>query len=137
MVRKPAVWVILAVLAFGATAAFIGRQSGEAPSAVTADGLPTAEHALEQQAPAMPTPNPTVLDVARSAPSPSPSSALSATPADAENAAASEIRSLVTDGRIGAARSRANAYYERFPNGPARAEIERLTGAHPTSDRAR
>jgi hypothetical protein len=55
-------------------------------------------------------------------------------PVDAERAAALEIRDHVRAGRIGRARSLANAYYERFPSGPATADIGRLTGAHPTRD---
>jgi hypothetical protein len=52
-----------------------------------------------------------------------------------ERASYAEIQALVRAGRIGAARARANAYYERFPTGPASADIERLTGAHPVRDR--
>lgn len=60
-------------------------------------------------------------------PSPGPTSS----PAAAERAVAAEVRSLVAAGQIGKARSRANEYFERFPDGPATAELERLTGAHP------
>jgi hypothetical protein len=54
--------------------------------------------------------------------------------AEAERALALEIRSLVAAGKIGAARARANAYYARFPDGPAAPDLERLTGAHPTRE---
>jgi len=135
---KPAVGAILIAVTLGVTAAFIAWGPSGAEIEAPADGHPPpAERSPEQDTPAMPTPSPTVLDVARPQPSPTPASAPSALPADPERAAADEIRSLVADGHIGAARSRANAYYERFPNGPARAEIERLTGAHPTADRSR
>jgi hypothetical protein len=51
--------------------------------------------------------------------------------APAEPALVAEVRSLVAAGQIGKARSRANAYFELFPDGPSTAELQRLTGAHP------
>src|SRR6188508_431960 len=48
-----------------------------------------------------------------------------------EGALSLEIRKLVAAGQIGRARSKANEYYARFPNGPSEAALERLTGAHP------
>jgi hypothetical protein len=73
-------------------------------------------------------------DPARAAATPPALSALAGSDSDPERALAAEVRSLVAAGRIGKARSRANAYYERFPAGPSTAELERLTGAHPRRD---
>jgi len=134
---KPAVGALLIAIALGMAAAFIAwGPSGATYDLTAGDRPPPAERSLEQDEPSTPTPSPAVVESAEPEVSPSPASTPSS-PHDAEPAAVLEIRSLVADGRIGAARSRASAYYERFPNGPATAEIERLTGAHPTGDRAR
>lgn len=135
---KPAVGAGLIATALGVTAAFIAWGPSGARHEATADrDPPTAERSLERDTPTMPKTSPALLASAQPERSPSPSSAPAASPDDAERAAVLEIRSLVADGRIGAARSRASAYYERFPNGPATTEIARLTGAHPTTDRVR
>ena len=42
-----------------------------------------------------------------------------------------EIRALVGLQRIGSARTQARVYYDRWPNGPHTAALERLTGRHP------
>jgi hypothetical protein len=60
--------------------------------------------------------------------------ALEVDAAASEHALAADVRALVAAGQIGKARTRANAYYERFPHGPSAAELERLTGAHPRRD---
>ncbi len=52
--------------------------------------------------------------------------------AEAERLAVIEVKALVGIGRMGPARARAAAYYERWPDGPDIAELERLTGQHPT-----
>lgn len=42
-----------------------------------------------------------------------------------------EILALVRQGRIGLSHSKAEAFYQRFPDNPARHTIEQLTGYHP------
>lgn len=46
-----------------------------------------------------------------------------------------EVEALVRSGRVGSARARAAAYFERWPGGPDTAALETLTGAHPRVDR--
>jgi hypothetical protein len=43
-----------------------------------------------------------------------------------------EVHALVKEGKIGAARGRAQEYFARWPAGPDTAGLEQLTGAHPT-----
>ncbi len=43
-----------------------------------------------------------------------------------------EVRALVAQGKLDAARGRARDYFERWPDGPDIATLEQLTGAHPT-----
>jgi hypothetical protein len=50
----------------------------------------------------------------------------------AEERRALAIQALVGLGRIGEARSRAYQFLDRYPNGPFTAEIQSLTGVHPT-----
>lgn len=50
----------------------------------------------------------------------------------AEERRALAIRALVNLGEIGAARSRAYPFLERYPNGPYSADVASLTGAHVT-----
>jgi hypothetical protein len=54
----------------------------------------------------------------------------------AQKLVALEVKALVKLGRIGAARSRAGVYYQRWPDGPEVAALESLTGLHPTPSRA-
>jgi hypothetical protein len=77
---------------------------------------------------------PSAVAEPRAAAATAPPAAGTGTDADAERALAVEVRALVAAGKIGKARSRASAYYSRFPNGPSAEELERLTGAHPTRD---
>ncbi len=42
-----------------------------------------------------------------------------------------EVRALVDQGKIGAARDLAEAYLKRIPDSPEAAQIESLTGVHP------
>ena len=58
--------------------------------------------------------------------------ALPRSESDAQRLKAVEIRALVTQGKVGAARARAQDYFERWPGGPDTAALEELTGAHPT-----
>ena len=50
----------------------------------------------------------------------------------AEERGALAIRALINLQRIGAARSRAYAFLERYPRGPYTAEVEAWTGVHVT-----
>jgi hypothetical protein len=49
----------------------------------------------------------------------------------AEERRALAIRALVNMGEIGAARSRAYQFLERYPNGPYSADVASMTGVHP------
>jgi hypothetical protein len=51
---------------------------------------------------------------------------------DAQRLKLVEVRALLAQGKIGAARGRAHDYFERWPNGPDIPTLEQLTGAHPT-----
>ena len=44
-----------------------------------------------------------------------------------------EVRALIAQDRLGAARDRARDYLERWPNGPDTAALEALTGVKPRS----
>ncbi len=44
-----------------------------------------------------------------------------------------EVRALVAQGKLGAAKARAADYFARWPRGPDTAALEALTGAHPTA----
>jgi hypothetical protein len=127
--------VTLAALLFagslGAAAAVIVWQTARPPAVGgggVADPAPDLEPPLaNDREPATTTPG------VATRPSAAPD-ALAANASDTERALAAEVRSLVAAGQIGKARTRANAYYERFPKGPSEAELGRLTGAHPRRD---
>jgi hypothetical protein len=51
---------------------------------------------------------------------------------DAQRLKLVEVRALLAQGKIGAARGRAHDYFERWPNGPDIATLQQLTGAHPS-----
>jgi hypothetical protein len=55
----------------------------------------------------------------------------------AEERRALAIRALINLQRMGAARSRAYGFLERYPDGPFSAEIAAMTGVHVTPSRAR
>jgi hypothetical protein len=55
----------------------------------------------------------------------------------AEERRALAIRALINLQHIGAARSRAHGFLERYPDGPFSAEIAAMTGVHVTPSRAR
>lgn len=120
---------VLAALAVGGVLAVIAtlivRTSAPHPAE------PPAEPRPAERAPG------SAPEAARNAPVvPAPAAPSDAAPsdADAERALSLEIRELVAAGHVGKARSRAVAYYARFPSGPSGPELERLTGAHPTRD---
>jgi len=50
----------------------------------------------------------------------------------AEERRALAIQALVGLGRIGEARSRAYQFVDRYPNGPFTAQVQALTGVHPS-----
>jgi hypothetical protein len=50
---------------------------------------------------------------------------------EAQRLNALEVRALVAQGRVTEAKERARGYFERWPNGPDTAELERLTAVHP------
>ena len=58
--------------------------------------------------------------------------ALPRTERDAQRLKLVEVQALVAQGKVGAARGRAQDYFQRWPNGPDIATLEQLTGAHPT-----
>jgi len=46
-----------------------------------------------------------------------------------------EVRALVAQGKLAAAKARAADYFARWPNGPDTSTLEALTGAHPVASR--
>ena len=46
-----------------------------------------------------------------------------------------EVRALIAQARLGAARDRARDYFERWPNGPDTATLVALTGVQPPRSR--
>jgi predicted lipid-binding transport protein (Tim44 family) len=63
---------------------------------------------------------------------------MAATPADdaeAQRLRLLEVRALVALKEISSARAQAQDYYQRWPDGPDVAYLERLTGLHPTPPR--
>lgn len=63
-----------------------------------------------------------------STPSSSPSAAAPGDVREAQRAMLTEIRALVEAQRMDEARAQAAAYYEKWPEGPDGAELDRLTG---------
>ena len=51
---------------------------------------------------------------------------------EAQRMKVQEIHAWVRAERVGTARAKAAEYYEKWPDGPDIAELERLTGAHPS-----
>lgn len=58
-------------------------------------------------------------------------SALPSTGAGAQQLHVLEVRALVAQGKLAAARARALDYFARWPDGPDTQVLETLTGAHP------
>jgi hypothetical protein len=128
--RRVALTLLALAGVLGIAVAAIVRQTSTPPPAKSDGTAPT---------PGVTDPAPSARHDAAPSPAPAPAAAGDAsngdgTDVDAERALALEVRSLVASGQIGKARARANAYYARFPSGPAALELQRLTGAHPTRD---
>jgi hypothetical protein len=94
----------------------VANPSGSAaawPPSINADELDRLVAADPEEA---------ILRVARSLPR---------TDRDAQRLKLVEVRALVAQGKLDAARGRAREYFERWPDGPDIGTLEQLTGAHP------